>query len=1320
MPSARRTLLAALAAALATTAAAGGRAPAAAQADPPPRLEAALWAAQLSVPALPGQFVEAEVRRPDGSRLLGVGSGDADGRARLQLVGGGGPAALRPGDVVRIAQSGQRPLEIAVPALGAQLDTAADRLEGTAPAGAVLAVLAQTEQAGPDGSILHRDIPAQAVAGDDGRWTVDFGAGGTDLPAGRTRGQAWIDTPDRDRFLVRFADARLDATLGAYEVRGLATPGRTVRGTVERPGAEPMALPPRPVIGDGSFALGTAGFGMFGPPPPDALALAPGDRIELVVAGDDGAVEATRTVTLPALAVAIDAGRDRVTGTAPADSPVRIEAAPLDGAARAFAARAGADGAFAADLSGAVDLGPGWLVRAGIEPSAHVAVAAVSVVPQTRVGVGLTYVRGLAEPGTPITVTLRAASGAQRRLEPGFAGADGQWSVGFGELLDPSGAVEVRAGDRIEIAAVDGDPQLATVPALTALADAERDTVGGTAPPGARLRVASGGVEVATTADAAGRWSASFAGRLDLAAPMGGEVRLDDGAFAFHTTWSVVRLNVELGANRITGNGPRGRALDAVLRDAEGRTVARATGRVFDQLQFGSARVIVIGLVDDGFDLSFDDVTGQGVPIQPGDVLQLTAGDQTVSFVVPPLDGAVFVDDDVVSGRTRPGATIRLRVQRGDDQAAEAEVVADANGTFSHRFAPVFDLLHNDLVQIEAEVGGHRVTRYVGSPGIQVDLDRAAVQGRVAPDARVRIELQRGGLAIAGVETQSGPDGDYQAALLDRAGRRLTPRSGDRLTVTPIDPAGPALAMTVPELTVDADAVAHTVGGRATPGGSLAVLANDPAGDDGFGFGQAWPEPRADGTWTADFVPSVRVRPGLSITARYRTGDGHVAVRTRVVPLLSAEHGGPNACGWTMPAGTVTTELRDPAGRIKGRGEGVGAPWDGAFHTILRDGASPVTSATSDTVAADLSGSAAEVVLPPLDLAMDWSQQRLTGRVTPGTAPLLRYPAQRCGAGLEIDGPGLRVGFSLNFGAAPAGGAIDIRVPLPIAAGQGFEIAQRTASGHRVYRQFWRSRVEAYLTTPRVTGTTNALAAVALTLRGADGAAKGTASGAADASGRYDLAVRAADGTPVALAPGDRLTAVAGGDSAELGIEAVAFDWSPGGPIAGTAPAGRAVALTLRLADGRRLSVPRAADDAGRFAFGADEVPLRAGWTLDDVVGVRVALETAGGHAVIDQSADFDAPDAPPARDGRIFLPALLAKAALGATPAVAATAADVAAASAPRAVGAPDDEPQARPDVVHRAYLVVDPAGGQADSPHPVLVEIGGHAAGPLRPRDP
>lgn len=1321
MPFIRRTAVAIVAAA-SLIALAG--AATSAQTDPPIRVEAALWASQLSVPALPGQFVEAEVRRPDGSRLLGVGSGGADGRARLELFGGRGQAALQPGDVIRIAQSGRRPLEVTVPTLSARLDTAADRLEGQAPAGALLAVIAQTEQAGPDGGVLYRDIPAQTMAGADGRWAVAFAADGVDLPTGRTRGRAWIETADRDRFIVRFADARLDVTLGAYELRGLATPGRTVRGAVQRPDGSSALLSPRPVMGDGTFALGTGAFLPIGPPPPDAVPLRSGDHVEVIVGGDGGAVEATLAVTLPPLAVTIDAGRDRVGGTAPADAVVRVDAAPLDGPARSAVTRAGADGAFGLDLAGTADLGAGWLVRAAVEPAANVSVGGVAVVPQARVGVGLASIHGLADPGTPITVTLRSPVGAQRRLEPGFAGADGRWSVGFADLLDPAAAVEIRAGDRIEIAAVDGDPLVATVPALTALADADGDTVGGTAPPGARLRVVAAGVTVETVADAAGRWSASFAGRLDLAPPIGGEVWIDDGAFAFFTTWAVVRLNVELGAHTLTGNGPRGRAIDAVLRDAAGRTLARAGGRVFDRLQFGGLSVVIIGPTEDSFYLDFLDVTGAPVPVQAGDVLQLSAGDQTVSFVVPPLDGAVFVDDDVVSGRTHGGAPVRIRVQRGDVPAAEAEATADANGTFSHRFGPVFDLIHNDLVQLEATVGGHRVTRYIGSPGIQVDLDRATVQGQVGPDARLRVELARGGLALAGVETTSGPDGFYAAELTDGAGRRLTPRAGDRVTVTPREPAGPALAMTVPELTVDADRAANRVAGRATPGGSLAVLANDPVGDDAFGFGQAWPEIDAAGAWAADFVPSVRVRPGLSVAARYRTAEGHVALRTRIVPLLGVEHGGANACGWTAPDGAVTTELRDPTGRVKGRGAARGAPWDGAFHTVLRDGDTPATAATSDTVAADLSGTAAEVVLPPLDVTMDWATQRLTGAVAPGTLPQLQYPARRCGDRLDIDGPSIRVAFSLGFGAAPDG-RVDIQVPLPIEAGQGFEIAQRTASGHRVFRQFWRSRVEAHLAAPRTTGTTNGLASVALTLRGADGATKGTAAGTADAAGRFDLELRTAAGAPAAMTPGDTLTAVAGGDTAVVPIEAIGFDWSPGGPVAGTAPAGRAVALTLRLADGRRLTLPRTADAAGRFAFAADEVPVRAGWTLDDVVAVRVALQTPAGHTVVDQSADFEAPDAPPAPDGRIFLPALLARATLAGAPAAMA-AVDAAAvrpsapASAPRPVGQPHHEPQARPRRVDGAYLVVDQPGGQADGTDRVLVEIGRHPAGALGPRDP
>ena len=1291
---------------------AGPRPPTAAQTTPPLRLEADLWAAWVSVPALPGQFVEAEIRRPNGSRLIGVGSGDADGRAVLDLFnvegGQGGPAAVQPGDTVRIAQSGRRPLEIIVPALSATVDAVADRLSGTAPAGANVSILAQLELTGPDGAVLWRDVPTQAVAGPDGTWSADLRAEGVDLPAGRTRGRAWIETVDHDRFFARFNDTRLDATLGAYEVRGLATPGHRVRGTIAHTDGSTTTLPERAVIGDGAFSLGAAGFGRFASPPPDARPLRVGDRIELKVSGTDGGEVATLALVLPGIAVSIDTSADLVRGTAPADTNVRVEATSLDGVQSVRVARTGADGAFAADFRGTVDLGPGWLAKVSVEPSPSTSAGAVAVVPQARVGVGLTSVRGLAEPGTPITVTLRGPNGAQRRMEPGLAGATGSWTVNLADFV-PGGddEVEVRAGDRIEITSIDGDPVVANVPTLTALADADTDSVGGTAPPGARLRVVAAGRSVTATADGSGRWTASFAGSLDVAAPMGGEVWLADGAFAFYTTWSVVRLNVELGGNFVTGNGPRGRAIDAVLRDADGKVVATAHGRVFDRLAFGGAEVIIIGAEQDSFYLDFLDLTGASVPIEAGDVLQVTAGDQTVSFVVPALDGAVFVADDVISGRTRAGATVRIRVQRDDAPAAEATTTAGADGTFSHRFAPGVDLLYNDFVQLEADVSGHRVSRYVGSPGIQVDLDRNTVQGQIAPDARVRIEVKRGGAVLAGVESQTGPLGFYFEMLSGAAGRPLSLRQGDVVTVTAIEPSGTALTMTLPELTVDADEAANTVGGRATPGGSLAVLANDQVGDSALGFGQAWPEIVPSGTWQADFVPALRVRPGLAVNAQYRTPEGHIALRTRIVPLLSAEHGGANVCGWSAPSGAVRAELRDVAGRVKGNGTTEGAWWDGAFHAVLRDGAgAAVTSATSETVSADLSGTAVQVALPGLDVAMDWTTRRLTGTVPRGVAPEIQFPALRCGGNLDVNGSSIRVGFRLRFGASPDG-RVDSEIPLPIEAGQGFEIALRTAGGHRVFKQFWRSQVEAYLATPRAAGTTNSQAAVTLTLKGADGTVKGTAIGAADPSGRFDLMLRDAAGEPVAIAAGDTLTAVGGGDSAIVPIDALSFDWSPGGAVSGLAPAGRDLRLTLRLADGRRLSVPRTADANGRWAFTADEVPVRGGWTLDDVTAVRVALRTAGGHNIIDQSSGFEAPDEPPAeRGGVIYLPALLAKAALGGTRAVAGNPAAALRSSVLRPRPPWADEPQSRPDVVADTQLVVDEAGGQADRPDRLLID--------------
>ncbi|MFQ5460503.1 MAG: hypothetical protein ACE5EL_06880, partial [Anaerolineae bacterium] len=167
----------------------------------------------------------------------------------------------------------------------------------------------------------------------------------------------------------------------------------------------------------------------------------------------------------------------------------------------------------------------------------------------------------------------------------------------------------------------------------------------------------------------------------------------------------------------------------------------------------------------------------------------------------------------------------------------------------------------------------------------------------------------------------------------------------------------------------------------------------------------------------------------------------------------------------------------------------------------------------------------------------------------------------------------------------------------------------------------------------------NALDEVHLSLAAADATEKGAADVAANGFGQFAAALVGA-AEDVSSEAGDVLTLDAGGQRTTVTVEQLAFDWSPGlGEVTGQAPASRDVVMILRLENNQFLAITLTADEFGTFGFTPADVPPRATWSMDDVVGVRVVLPMAGGHQVIDQTPSFVTGPQPGPAKPTIYLP---------------------------------------------------------------------------------
>jgi hypothetical protein len=1189
-----------------------------AQAPAEPDLTITMYSSVVVFRTLPTTVILAELADATGPKATGEGISDASGRALVQFLPlpGARDRYVRPGDRVSLARIGARTVVVDVPNLTVDADVAGDRIVGTAPAGATVRIVGTT---GPGGT-LDRTVTADAA----GAFAL-----AEDLAPGFVSGSATYDDPSGRRFVAQFAGLTADVTLDARTMRGQGTPGTIVMVTNVRPDATRFQVGAEVVDGTGwTLTLPIGG-------------VTTGDVLTVTKLRGPAPAGSPLQVTAPAITVEIDPARDRVSGVLlPAGGSVRVEAWPITGATvsrEVASSPTGPDaGHFEVDLLGAADLGPGWRVRAAWVASPEVSVGRLQVIAQALIGVHTSAVRGIAPPGAPVTVTLRAPGGDVKAIVPTEADDQGAFDARLGGLL-PGVAVTIEAGDMVEIAFVAGDPLAVPVPALVARADPDADTVSGKTKPGAEIHVRvlsdASAPERIVTADGDGNFTARFAGPYDLRRPANGTATVQaSGSAIFFTSWAAVQVNAQIGSASLTASGPPGRAYTVRLIAPDGKVVATSTGTTYDFPDL--ADIVILGALQGFFPVTFTDSTGTPVAVRSGDTLDVVAGDDTARLAIPRLEGVVFVEDDILAGRTTPDTSVGITVESLTGARVTVDATSDAQGVFNHDFRGVHDVQYNDTVQLAVTPGGHSVTAYVAVPGLVVDLDESSVSGTVAPNKGLTVTARRGTNQLTETRAASDAGGGFRAVLADATGAPYDLRTGDQIEVRESGAGGESVSMFIPELEIAADSATDIISGRATPGGALVLIVLRQVLDvTGFGIGQSWPVIEPDGRWTAVPIPTHDVRAGTTIRAQYRLASGHMVLRTHVVPLLAVDHGTPNLCGFAAPRGDVEASLLAPGGAALASARGATDP-AGNYTMVLRDaGGAGVSSAVSETVRATLTAVPAEVELPEFSITADWTNQVMSGVGPTRTLMLGIFPAGRCPSLLSAT-PDIR---SVTYAYTDAQGRF-FNSPLPVVApGEGIELAFQTPAGHSIFRQVYRAKGQIFIDTDRVTGLTNSMAAVRLSLRGPGGAERAVATGAAGPLGGFDIRFPEAGGAPVVIRAGDVVALDAGGDHPEITVEPLSFDWSPRGAVVGQAPGGRTVTVHLRLGDGRAYAMARPVDGAGRFTFGQADVPPRATWSIDDVVAVRVVLPTSAGHEIVSQTPDFEKPIEP--RVPTIYLP---------------------------------------------------------------------------------
>ncbi len=1215
-------------------------------------VELDLYGAGLELQTLPGLAVAAELRRDGQVVDSAATAADNQGLARLTwgnyLLGdgraavtiGGMVSQIRPGDQLKVQRRGLPTLQLEIPLLSAAPDPVLDRIEGRAPAGSSLGLSLGSGSAA-------RSFTVEADAA--GRFRLDL-AGQVDLPEEGLRGSLSWQSAEGLRVHLALAGREVEAVLAAEQLRGRALPGQQVLARLQRDGQTERRFGPGQVdaAGDWSLPLGGPPQGPVRDPglPQPAWKLSPGDRLELAFVDAADAVTQTASMTLPMLGLGLEADPPLARGRGPADADLRLRLRAPGGetTAHALGGRTDAAGNLDLDLAAVMGLGPGWSAQLLWSAGPGLRVGATAVLPVQRLDVGGSQVWGLAAPGTVISATLRGPDGLVKGLGRGVADDQGSWRARFAAPGAPGlffGSLPALPGDEVSLESRAGDPLLLRVPPLDAEADLPADRLTGRSRPGAWVQLQPelpGAMPLRVQADADGAFVFDLAGRLDLRPGLG--LRLETWerpGQVFGRQWVALAATLDLGTGGLSGRATPGSRVQAQLVDGAGTVVAslQAQAQDFSGLDLPASLRSSLGLADGRFTAAFRDLAGQEVLPRAGDRLLLSAGDQSLELPIGPLDGTVFVEEDRISGQAAPDQALQLQVRPFGRPTLMLALRAGPDGRFQQDLGGRLDLGYNDAVGLFVDLGGHGLRRSLSVPGLTVDLSRGWIGGAAAPGMALRLRVLRQDKPLHEADLRADPRGAFQQELPPL----VELRQGDRVELLGLQPPAELLRLDLPELTVDADMATQRITGRAGAPGELTVMAGS-ALSEGFSVSQDWPVPAADGAWEARLLPSWTLAPGSQVQARLRLGSGHLVIRRQVLPLLRAEFDGPQACGVAPHRQALSGELLGADGQVLARAAGR-TDSQGRFRLSFSDAAGRLLrSRPEQQMRVDIGGQRLTVRLPAMALDPDWEQGILRGRGPAHSLVLLRWPAVRCLEGLAPGG-GMAAGILATESDAEGRFATDM--PGPLAPGEGFDVGLTLPDGHQVFRQLYRPRLEAFLDTDRVGGLAAGAAELALTLqRGGQELAR--AQTEADADGRFSAALRDGAGRALRLQAGDRLLLDLAGQREEVALPRLSFDWSRGEPVAGEAPPGAACTLSLRLADGRLLNIPRQADTSGRWRLGAADLPPRRDWELADVVELRVSTTVGEGHLALVETPGFAAPPGGGGGDGkerRLFLPRL-------------------------------------------------------------------------------
>ncbi len=1106
-----------------------------------------------------------------------------DGRVAARFTSEAGPVVVESGDQVAVRAGDAISFTRTAPLLAADVDPAARRVSGAAPAGAYV----ELEAFDPAGARVDAAIERAGADGGYGR-TLPSGIA---LVAG-VWGQAIVTTAQGDRFAARWDVPAVEATLGSPRVMGRATLGRIVRGDGAGLDGQRAASAAWRVVGASSFTLTLEAGGAARP-------VTIGDVVRLEIDG-----RPALTGTAPALTALVDGRANRVSGRGPPNTALYavVHAA---GGEHGLPAITDAAGGYRVDFDGVVDIGRDTPVFVSLTRE-RVTFRAPGFRESVTATLGSATLAGVAVPGTWVTANLTRRDATGERRAFGDAEADHRGVFGLTLRESEAGpALAVAPGDRIVTAfGTGGEPRTLVVPNFAAAADPVADAVSGMALPYTQVDVVVDGrpgTRRTVQADQTGGFSCDYRSVHDILPGTTGTAAMTlDGDDAVVVPWAAPRIDLELGVAAVAGRAAAGSGVNLVLYRG-GQATARG-----DAVAAGTA-----GAAVGAWRVELRDVNGEPVAPAAGDRLVAAIGGWNGSIPVPPLGIEANPATDAVRGTGTARTDLAVAIERGGE-AHSAAVTTGPDGAFALDLVGDWDVRPDDALAVTATLAHGTATARARVPRLTFDLDTGSVTGFAHPFSLVGAELHAAGGAVrASGSTAADAFGRFEVGLVDGGGAVVAPAAGDDLAVTA---DGGTSTAAVPPAAVSIDPDGDWVWVAAPVGAAVSATAVNTLGgwrSTATLSGRAGP----DGRFGASFGEDLDVAAGTLARAVVEPADGRAYRIERREPLVGAQHGGNLVAGYAGAGSDVRLAVTR-AGAAVG-GQATEAQADGAFVGLVVDAAGrPVALRPGDAIRASWSGGAPRYLSPAGDLGMVVAPVTATlgvvARRIEGTAPLgatvFAGPSATGGTGptrrLAVDGMG-------RFGADLAGEA----GPDGLEAGRAWDVVALDAAGQRTFVTVVAPYLEATLHDSRVVGRAAPLAGARLALS-AGGRVVAQAVGTGDTFGHFGATLRD---------PGRTLRGVEAGDTLALrepsGAEttllvpalSIAID-RVGDRLHGAAPAGAAVGLRLRAPGRPDANVQARADASGMWRIEGRDLP--AGWRLADVTGAEARLTVSNGHTV--------------------------------------------------------------------------------------------------------